>query len=106
MEYPKRLDILQPHNWFLYPVALFGLSGYLVIAGMIHAQISVVRKDFSELVRIVPILIMMMLNDRFMNLNINPLGIYVYLFARLYQPADFNGLQLKAVAPRSVRARR
>ena len=86
IEYPRRLDILQPHNWFLYPVALFGLFGYFVIATMIHALVKVTISNKDELVRIVPILVLLMLNDRFMNMNINPLGIYVYLFARLYKP--------------------
>lgn len=86
IEYPRRLDILQPHNWFLYPVALFGLFGYPVILAMLFALYKVTVSNKSELVRIAPIIVLLMLNDRFMNLNINPLGIYVYLFARLYKP--------------------
>lgn len=86
IEYAERLDILQPHNWFLYPVALFGLTGYFVIAAMLHAISKVATSNSEELVRIIPIFILLMLNDRFINLNISPLGIYVYLFARMYRP--------------------
>ena len=86
IEYPRRLDILQPHNWFLYPVALFGIFGFFVILAMVVAIYKVASSNAHELVRILPIIVLLMLNDRFMNLNINPLGIYVYLFARLYQP--------------------
>lgn len=101
IEYPRRLDILQPHNWFLYPVALFGIFGYFVIISMLTALYKVVYSNLGELVRIVPIIILLMLNDRFMNLNINPLGIYVYLLARLYKPIPSGAMLRKTSLGRS-----
>lgn len=101
IEYPRRLDILQPHNWFLYPIALFGIFGFPVIAAMIHALGKIAFTNKDELVRVIPILILLMLNDRFMNLNINPLGMYVYLFARLYRPVPYDGAYRRVPVGRS-----
>ncbi|MDA9453638.1 hypothetical protein XI00_04930 [Bradyrhizobium sp. CCBAU 21359] len=77
-DYPTRLGMLQPHNFFLYPLACYGLLGVIVLI--------IFLRKFSELafygrfVYLLPLVPMLAFNDRFVNLNIYPTIMFLFIF--------------------------
>ncbi|MFC7292947.1 O-antigen ligase family protein [Hirschia litorea] len=81
IDYPARLNVLQPHNWFLYSITQFGLVGVFLCLFVLAQFIIVLKRSMNYTVVLIPLLLMMLINDRFMNLNIYPFGLYVILFS-------------------------
>jgi O-antigen ligase len=81
LDYPGRLDLIQPHNWFLYALAQFGLFGVLVVIAFLAVLVRAIWVGMNSVMVIVPVLALLLINDRFLNLNIYPLGMYVLVFA-------------------------
>lgn len=90
LEYSARLNVIQPHNWFLYALAQFGILGILVAFTYVVALARAMWARLSNVVVILPTLLLLLINDRFLNLNIYPLGMYVLVFVT----ADASGRRL------------
>jgi len=73
--------MLSPHNWFMYGIGELGALFLLVLFFMIRCVVRAYRYNSAHVLVLSPVLLMMMLNDRFMNLNAYPTLMYVFLFA-------------------------
>lgn len=80
LNYAERMDIAPPHNWFLYPVAEMGLLGAAVVGITLHRVAMLLTTERGSYVQLLPILLLMFLNARYLNLNANPLVFLVFLF--------------------------
>lgn len=74
-------EMLTPHNWFLYGVGELGSLFLLVLFFFARAVVAAYRNNRAHVLILSPVLLLMMLNDRFMNLNAYPALMYVFLFA-------------------------
>ncbi|WP_354168117.1 MULTISPECIES: O-antigen ligase family protein [unclassified Bradyrhizobium] len=77
-DFPARLGMLQPHNFFLYPIAYYGLMGLIVLFILLSkfAYVAV----FGRALYLVPFVPMLAFNDRFVNLNTYPAIMFLFLF--------------------------
>jgi hypothetical protein len=73
--------MLSPHNWFMYGIGELGALFLLVLFFMIRCVVRAYRYNSAYVLVLSPVLLLMMLNDRFMNLNAYPTLMYVFLFA-------------------------
>lgn len=80
LNYAGRMDIAPPHNWFLYPVAEMGLLGAAIVGITLHRIVTLLITERGSYVQLLPMLFLMFLNARYLNLNVNPLVILVFLF--------------------------
>lgn len=76
-DYPARLGVLQPHNFFLYPLAYYGILGLAPLAIFMHSFFRVALVRLGHLVPFIP---MLAFNDRFVNLNTYPTVMFLYVF--------------------------
>ncbi|MGY3363865.1 O-antigen ligase [Bradyrhizobium sp. GM2.4] len=100
-DYPTRLGTLQAHNFFLYPLAYYGLLGFSLV--LIFVQRLLVVAISGRAAYIAAFVPMLAFNDRFINLNTYPTIMFVYIF---YEYAQIT-LRNKRVgyAPSLVRLR-
>jgi hypothetical protein len=81
LDFPERLKVLQPHNWFLYGLAQFGLLGIPIFVSLASAFVLVAKADRKSALKLTPLLILLALNDRFLNFNAYPLVMYILVFS-------------------------
>ena len=67
------------HDYFLYGLVLLGISFFIVIAMMTSHYMKIARQTPRAAAIFGSLLILMIFNDRFVNLNIYPFGLYVLL---------------------------
>lgn len=80
-DYFTRLGMLQPHNFFLYPLACYGLMGFVVLFIFLKKLVDLIF--FGRLVYILPFIPMLAFNDRFVNLNTYPTVMFLFIFHEL-----------------------
>lgn len=80
LNYAERMGVAPAHNWFLYPVAEMGLPGLAVVGVTLHRMAVLLATERGSYVQLLPLLFLMFLNARYLNLNVNPLVILVFLF--------------------------
>lgn len=93
-DYPTRLGTLQAHNFFLYPLAYYGLLGFSLL--VIFLQRLVVVAISGRAVYVAAFIPMLAFNDRFINLNTYPTIMFVYIF---YEYAQISVKRGKAGYP-------
>jgi len=77
--YPSRLGVLQAHNFFLYGLADYGLLGAVLLSVFLFQLGSVALAGYWQLV--LPLIPMLIFNDRFINLNTYPTVMFLFVFA-------------------------
>lgn len=77
----ERLGVLQPHNWILYALSQFGLSGLILVFIFIFAAYQAAKRDPIRLAVFIPLFIPWLLNDRSLNFNAYPFVLYICVFA-------------------------
>jgi hypothetical protein len=85
--FEERLDV-NPHNFFLYGLALFGFLSLFVFGVIIYLYFDMFKKDISWFSVLILTSIMFVFNDRFFNLNPYPFLLYVALFAHAQEPPN------------------
>lgn len=66
------------HSPILYALAMFGLSGIIFWAYFLKKYIKTLKQDIRPAIYILPVSLMIVINDRF--LNSNPFPLFYYLF--------------------------
>lgn len=79
-DFVVRLRSIQPHNFFLYPLAYYGFMGLAVLAIFIQRLGIVALYGGVAALYLVPFVPMLAFNDRFVNLNIYPTVLFLYVF--------------------------
>lgn len=88
-DYPSRLGVLQAHNFFLYPFAFYGIFGFFILFFILkRIALSIFLPNFYIITPMIP---MLMFNDRFINLNIYPIVLYLIILTR-YDSATVFGI--------------
>ena len=78
----ERLGLFaQPHNWLLYAVSQFGVLGWIITVIFGGATYAAVRNDPIRATVIIPMSVLWIFNDRFLNFNAYPLALYIIVFA-------------------------
>lgn len=77
--YPARLGVLQAHNFFLYGLANYGVLGGALLSVFLYQLGSVAVAGYWPL--ILPLVPMLVFNDRFINLNTYPTAMFLFVFA-------------------------
>ncbi|MBR0987616.1 O-antigen ligase family protein [Bradyrhizobium liaoningense] len=77
--YPSRLGVPQAHNFFLYALADYGLIGIALIVVLVVQLGSVIAAGYWPFV--LPLVPMLIFNDRFINLNTYPTVMFLFVFA-------------------------
>jgi O-antigen ligase len=77
---------LGAHQFFLYGLAEMGLLSIPIFAGMIVLAVRALKVHGWALIPISPIFVMMLVNDRFMNLNLYPFILWIFLLALSADP--------------------
>jgi O-antigen ligase len=72
---------LGAHQFFLYGLAEMGLLSVFVFLGMFLLAFRSFQIHGWKLVSIAPVVVMTMVNDRFINLNLYPYVLWIFLFA-------------------------
>jgi len=81
------LDLDSPHNFFLYGLAEMGLLSVPLFLMIVTMALKAYRLHGWKVVSLVPVGVLMVMNDRFMNLNPYPFLLWVLLFALSTVPA-------------------
>lgn len=81
------LDLDSPHNFFLYGLAEMGLLSVPLFLMIVTMALKAYRLHGWKVVSLVPVAVLMVMNDRFMNLNPYPFLLWVLLFALSTVPA-------------------
>lgn len=79
--YYAALDKASPHNFFLYGLAEMGLLSLFVFGALAFLYARAAREHRWHAFYLAPAVILMIFNDRFLNLNPYPFVIFVLLFA-------------------------
>jgi O-antigen ligase len=78
-DYSTRLDVLQPHSFFLYPLACYGILGIALLLIFFRAFFVVFFSGRAlYMLAFIP---MLAFNDRFINLNTYPTIMFLYVFS-------------------------
>jgi O-antigen ligase len=85
--FEERLDV-NPHNFFLFGLALFGSLSIFVFGVIIYLYYELFKKNISWFSILIITTIMFVFNDRFFNLNPYPFFLYVALFAHAQDGPD------------------
>lgn len=85
--FEERLDI-NPHNFFLFGLALFGFCSFFVFGVIIYLYAELYRTNIQWFSVFMIASIMFVFNDRFFNLNPYPFLLYVALFAHTQKAPD------------------
>ncbi len=72
---------LGAHQFFLYGLAEMGLLSVFIFLGMFLLAFRAFQIHGWKLVSIAPVVVMTMVNDRFINLNLYPYVLWIFLFA-------------------------
>jgi O-antigen ligase len=78
--FEERLGV-NPHNYFLYGLALFGMLSIFIFGVIFYLFYELYRTNIRWFLIVIVISIMLVFNDRFFNLNPYPFLLYVILFA-------------------------
>ena len=70
----------QAHNFFLYPLVFYGIAGLAILFVLLKKFF--IGAFVPDLFVYLPILPMIIFNDRFINLNIYPVILYLVLITR------------------------
>jgi hypothetical protein len=88
-DYVVRLGVIQAHNFFLYPLVFYGIAGFAILFVLLKKFF--IGAFVPDLFIYLPILPMIIFNDRFINLNIYPVILYLVLITR-YDEIQIFGL--------------
>ncbi|MDT4743661.1 O-antigen ligase family protein [Bradyrhizobium sp. WYCCWR 12699] len=88
-DFVTRLRSIQPHNFFLYPLAYYGFMGLAVLAIFVQRFGVVTLYGGAAALYLVPFVPMLAFNDRFVNLNVYPTVLFLYVFYQ-YPRSRFN----------------
>jgi hypothetical protein len=78
-DYPTRLGVLQPHSFFLYALAGYGVLGIAVLLIFFRTFLTVfINGRALHMLAFFP---MLAFNDRFVNLNTYPTIMFLYVFS-------------------------
>lgn len=106
----EALGIDRSHSFFLYGLANLGLLFFIVLGMMIYHGMRLWKRDRRAAWILSSLLVMLVLNDRFLNLNPYPFQVFVMLlgFSMLPEPGVQGGTLPRNVAEplREARARR
>jgi O-antigen ligase len=81
------LDMESPHDFFLYGLAEMGLLSVPLFLMIGYMYVKAFRIHGWKVVSIAPVVVLMIMNDRFMNLNPYPFLLWVLLFALSTRPS-------------------
>ncbi|MCK1625453.1 O-antigen ligase family protein [Bradyrhizobium sp. 160] len=107
-DYVARLGLLQPHNFFLYPLAYYGFLGAVVLIVFMQPLVTVLLSG-APAIYLLPLLPMLAFNDRFVNLNVYPAVLFLHVFhqyAKLRSSDNAGTSRAVATPSASVKVRR
>ncbi|WP_407121662.1 O-antigen ligase family protein [Bradyrhizobium sp. STM 3561] len=77
-DYYIRLGTTEPHSFFLYPLAFYGFMGIVALSAFMQRFLAVMLYGHS--IYLLPFAPMLAFNDRFVNLNVYPTILFLYVF--------------------------
>lgn len=98
---------LTPHNFFLYGLSEMGMMFAPIVFALLYMSVRARRNYGWTALYLAPVTLLLVMNDRFMNLNLYPFLVYFLLFA-LQVPASAGPAPAQAepaAAPARQRAR-
>lgn len=95
--FEDRLEV-NPHNFFLFGLALFGFFSLFVFGAMIYLYYELYRYNIRLFCVLIITSIMFIFNDRFFNLNPYPFLLYVALFAHAQLDPDRSAMNGSTLA--------
>ncbi len=99
----ERTQEMGAHNFFLYGFAEMGLMSSLLFGLLIYLSVTAYRLHGWKIVSLSPVLVMFMVNDRFMNLNPYPFMVWLLIFALSVRPSGADYRQPAPVFPGGLR---
>lgn len=103
---PDAFNIMQiesPHNFYLYGLGEFGIMFLIILWVLGSTAFNAFKYNPRPVAVMIPLLILTVFNDRFLNLNPYPAVAYILLSAYAAFPLRTNSAQHSLAIPRSAR---